>query len=173
MNAQRPETTESQPAPTAIRLQTVRPTATYTLMAVIGIFYVLQVLTDRLIYPDFLLAYLGKVNTYILAGQVWRFDHADTSAWFSAACNFQPVCPICLGMQLEGIYGHRRFVELFFISAFGGNVLSFVLMPAPSLGASTAIFGLLAAEIIFVLQNKSYLGGRTRSLLSNLLFICC
>jgi len=171
VNAQRPETTESQPAPTAIRLQTVRPTATYTLMAIIGIFYVLQVLTDRLIYPDFLFAYLGKVNTYILAGQVWRLITPILlhGSLLHVISNLYAL--FVLGMQLEGIYGHRRFVELFFISAFGGNVLSFVLMPAPSLGASTAIFGLLAAEIIFVLQNKSYLGGRTRSLLSNLLFI--
>ena len=74
-------------------------------------------------------------------------------------------------MQLEGIYGHKRFLLLFFIAAFGGNVLSFVLTPAASLGASTAIFGLLAAEIIFVVQNKRYLGGRSRGLLFNLIFI--
>ncbi len=67
--------------------------------------------------------------------------------------------------------GIGAFCCCFLLQLFGGNVLSFVLTPAASLGASTAIFGLLAAEIIFVVQNKRYLGGRSRGLLFNLIFI--
>jgi len=58
------------------------------------------------------------------------------------------------------------------LSAFAGNVLSFVLTPAPSLGASTAIFGVFAAEGMFIYQNRGLFGPeRTRHALFNLLII--
>ena len=173
MNDQTPEnpTSTSQPAPMAVRLNAVKPRATYILMGVIAVFYLLQVLSERYLGFDLLFLYLGKIQQPILAGQVWRlitpaFLHGSL---LHLASNLYAL--YILGVQLEGIYGHRRFLLLFFIAAFGGNVLSFVLTPAASLGASTAIFGLLAAEIIFVVQNKRFLGGRSRGLLFNLIFI--
>ncbi len=173
MNDQTPEnpTSTSQPAPMAVRLNAVKPKATYILMGVIAVFYLLQVLSERYLGFDLLFLYLGKIQQPILAGQVWRlitpaFLHGSL---LHLASNLYAL--YILGVQLEGIYGHRRFLLLFFIAAFGGNVLSFVLTPAASLGASTAIFGLLAAEIIFVVQNKRFLGGRSRGLLFNLIFI--
>ena len=155
----------------AVRLNAVKPKATYILMGVIAVFYLLQVLSERYLGFDLLFLYLGKLQQPILAGQVWRlitpaFLHGSL---LHLASNLYAL--YILGVQLEGIYGHRRFLLLFFIAAFGGNVLSFVLTPAASLGASTAIFGLLAAEIIFVVQNKRFLGGRSRGLLFNLIFI--
>jgi membrane associated rhomboid family serine protease len=36
-----------------------------------------------------------------------------------------------------------------------GNVFSFLFQPNPSLGASTAIFGLLAAEGVLLYQNRA------------------
>ena len=173
MTDQSPEnpTSTSQPAPMTVRLNAVRPKATYILMGVIAVFYLLQVLSERYLGFDLLFLYLGKIQQPILAGQVWRlitpaFLHGSL---LHLASNLYAL--YVLGLQLEGIYGHRRFLLLFFIAAFGGNVLSFVLTPAASLGASTAIFGLLAAEIIFVVQNKRFLGGRSRGLLFNLIFI--
>lgn len=63
--------------------------------------------------------------------------------------------------------GHLRFALLYFLGAFGGNVLSFVLGKHPSLGASTAVFGLLISEAIFIWQNKAFFGKQAgRSLLN-------
>jgi len=173
MNEQTPETPKptTQPAPMAVRLNAVKPKATFILMGVIAVFYLLQVLSERYLGFDLLFLYLGKIQQPILAGQVWRlitpvFLHGSL---LHLASNLYAL--YVLGLQLEGIYGHKRFLLLFFIAAFGGNVLSFVLTPEASLGASTAIFGLLGAEIIFVVQNKRYLGGRSRGLLFNLIFI--
>jgi rhomboid protease GluP len=50
-------------------------------------------------------------------------------------------------------------------------VLSFLATPNPSLGASTAVFGLLAAEGIFILQNRQILGNRAGRALMNILYI--
>jgi len=139
-------------------------------MAVIAFFYLLQVLSERFAGIDLPFAYLGKFSSYLSWAAV-AANYTGIPALFAAAFSLELYALYVLGVQLEGIYGHRRFLLLFFIAAFGGNVLSFVLTPASSLGASTAIFGLLAAEIIFVVQNRRYLGGRTRALLTNLLFV--
>ena len=73
---------------------------------------------------------------------------------------------------MERFYGHKRFLLLYFLSGFAGNTLSFVLTPAPSLGASTAIFGLLASEGMFIIQNRKLFGPvRTRQAVSNFLII--
>ena len=64
-----------------------------------------------------------------------------------------------------------RFFLLYFLSAFTGNVFSFLLTPSPSLGASTAIFGLLAAEGMFLIQNQKLLGPRARRALFNVFYM--
>jgi rhomboid protease GluP len=46
--------------------------------------------------------------------------------------------------------------------------LSFLLSASPSLGASTAIFGLVAAEGVLIFRNKHIFGSRARTLLINL-----
>ena len=173
MSDQNPEapTPAEQPTSRAVLLRTVKPTATYVLMAVMVVFYLAQVLTERFTGTDLLFLYMGKIQQFILAGQLWRFI---TPAFLHGsvlhiASNLYAL--YVLGIQLEGVYNHRRFLLLFFVAAFGGNVLSFVLSPASSLGASTAIFGLLGADIVFVLQNRRYLGGRSRGLLTNLVVV--
>lgn len=52
-----------------------------------------------------------------------------------------------LGIQLERALGWVRYTALYFLSAIGGNVLVYLVSGASSfeVGASTGIFGLLAA----------------------------
>ena len=75
------------------------------------------------------------------------------------------------GPGLERYYGHGRYLALFLISGFAGNVASFLFSPAPSLGASTAIFGLLGAEGVFLYQNRSLLGRGAQRALTNLIVL--
>jgi rhomboid protease GluP len=60
---------------------------------------------------------------------------------------------------------------LYLLSALGGNVLSYLMTPNPSVGASTAIFGLVAAEGVFIFQNRRLFGNRAGGMLTNLLMI--
>ncbi len=78
---------------------------------------------------------------------------------------------LIFGPELERAYGHWRYLALYFLAGFAGNVLSFIFTPADSLGASTAIFGLVAAEAVFVYQNRDLFGKRTRQVLLNLLLV--
>ena len=75
------------------------------------------------------------------------------------------------GRGIEARYGHGRFLLLYFLSGYAGNVMSFLLTVNPSLGASTAIFGLISAEGVFIIQNRKLLGNRVNRSLMNLLYI--
>ncbi|PZF93402.1 rhomboid family intramembrane serine protease [Micromonospora deserti] len=69
-----------------------------------------------------------------------------------------------LGRELEAVLGRARFLALYLISGLGGNVAVYLLNAPnqpPTVGASTAIFGLFAA--IFVIMRR--LGRDTSAIL--------
>jgi membrane associated rhomboid family serine protease len=68
-----------------------------------------------------------------------------------------------LGRSLEAVLGPLRFLALYLIAGLGGNVAVYLFSPVnqPSVGASTAIFGLFAA--IFVIMRR--LGRDTSAIL--------
>ncbi len=144
---------------------------TYVLMGLCVLFFGLQLFTKSQIDLDLPFIYGGKINQAILAGQLWRFI---TPAFLHGNIYhilFNMYALYILGNRLENIYGHGRFAALYFVGAFGGNVLSFVLSKADSLGSSTAIFGLLAANLVLMLTNKEFFGDNFRPILSNLIFL--
>ena len=68
---------------------------------------------------------------------------------------------LVIGSGLENGLGFWKLVSLYFISAFGGILFSLVFNPlAYSVGASTAIFGLIGYYVSSLLvsdQNKDRL----------------
>jgi rhomboid protease GluP len=57
------------------------------------------------------------------------------------------------------------------LGALGGNILSFWLSSGLSVGASTAIFGLVAAQGVFIYQNRVVFGPQAKGMLKNVIFI--
>jgi membrane associated rhomboid family serine protease len=55
-----------------------------------------------------------------------------------------------VGPQLEALFGHLRYAVLYLVSAIGGSVASYAFGPfnGISVGASGAVFGLMAALIV-------------------------
>jgi rhomboid protease GluP len=51
------------------------------------------------------------------------------------------------------------------------SFLASLFSPGYSVGASTAIFGLLGAEAIFLVQNRKLFAGQFRSAIGNIIFI--
>lgn len=145
-----------------------KPVLTYVLMVFTVLIYFFQTLTKNQYGLDLLFVYFGKINNLILGGQLWRlitpvFLHGSM---LHLLMNMYAL--YILGRSIETINGSYRFGMLYFIGAFGGNVLSFVLSKNPSLGASTAIFGLLAAEAIFIWQNRDFFPNKGRNNLMNI-----
>ena len=152
-----------------IQLPKVRPVVAYILIGFTIAIYLLQLLSQALLNGnDLLFLWGGKINEFILQGQIWRlitpvFLHASI---LHIAFNLYAL--FIFGPDLERAYGHWRFLVLYLLSGFAGNVLSFALSSFDSLGSSTAIFGLVSAEAVFIYQNRQFFGKRARSVLINL-----
>jgi rhomboid protease GluP len=154
------------------------PVVTYSILAITILVYVAQVASVAIygrVYHgiDWIELYGARINELIRAGQVWRFLtpallHASPVHIF-----FNMYALYSLGTGLERYFGHWRFLSLYLLSAFSGNVLSFLLAKDSSfsVGASTAVFGLIAAEAVFLYQNRRLLGAQARRAMSNIAFL--
>lgn len=179
MNSQEPNFRDN-PAQTGPYAQPVRwqapretPYITYGILILTVAVFVLQLGSKYLIGYD-LPAYLGvKENTLIQGGEIWRlitpmFLHS-TNMLLHIVFNMYAL--FAFGPGLERFYGHGRFLALYLLAGFTGNVLSFVFSPVASLGASTAVFGLVGAEAVFLYRNRQILGRQAQGALVNLLVI--
>lgn len=154
--------------PVAVNEKLVTPVVGYVILAVTVIVYVLQMGSEFLLGYD-LPAILGmKINEYILAGQFWRFVTPMFLHGSILHIGFNMYALVIIGLPLEKRFGHIRFLLLYLSGAFAGNVFSFLLTDNPSLGASTAIFGLLGAEAVFLYRHRELFGGRARAALINI-----
>ncbi len=162
---------QPQPIPVIWKPLAKIPTVTYIFLGSTIFVFLLQYLTQALygtisgLDP---VAYWGaKINDLIKAGQYWRLV---TPIWLHASIlhilfNMYALFIISRGLELQ--YGHERFFELYLLSGIAGNIASFLLSTKASLGASTAIFGLIAAQTVFIYQNRALYGKRAQNMLLN------
>ncbi len=163
----------SSPSPVSVevRLPQASPVVTYGILIITVGLYLLQMASLFLLGVD-LPAYYGiKDGALIRLGQFWRLITPVFLHLSLAHIAFNMYALARFGAGLEARFGHGRFALLYLASGFAGNVLSLLLTPARSLGASTAIFGLLAAEGVFLYQNRSLLHRYANQALGNILFL--
>jgi rhomboid protease GluP len=156
--------------PVTLRTSANKPVFTYSILAITILMFGLQYLSQTFAKGNYDWPFLlgAKVNEYILKGELWRLITPVLLHGSLMHIAFNMYALFSLGPSLERFYGHGRFLLLYLIGGFTGNVLSFVLSPNPSLGASTAIFGLVAAEAVFIFKNRQLFGARARAMLINL-----
>jgi len=158
-----------RPQPAALKLPAGKPAVTYGIIVLTVVVYLLQMASKSLYSgADFPAALGAKVNQFIEAGEVWRFITPVFlhGSLMHIALNMYAL--FALGPNLERFYGHFRFLLLYIAGAFTGNVFSYLMSEKSSLGASTAIFGLILAQGVFVYQNRQYFGSRAKSMLINM-----
>jgi len=142
-------------------LQQPRPRASLALLWAIVLVYVVSCLLSGSVFqPSYpVLELLGaKENSLIAGGAYWRliaatFLHANLIHIF-----FNGYALFALGPESERIYGTGRFLVLYFLSGLAGSVASYLLSPAPAVGASGAVFGLIGGLGIFYYLSREALG---------------
>ena len=154
------------------------PYVTYSIVGVTTVFYLLQVASvyffgyaNSASQIDWLELYGARINEAIRAGELWRLL---TPALLHASVPhilFNMYALVVFGVGLERNFGHWRYLTLYVLGAFTGNVLSFLLSSGYSVGASTAIFGLIGAEGIFLYQNRKMFGSQFSRAIGNIVFI--
>lgn len=177
MNEQPPvpvsEPPPSPPPPQPVRVEIPRsaPYVTYAIIAITVFFYILQLLSTYVFGRDILILYGARINEAIFAGELWRFLTPALLHGSLPHIAFNMYALLSFGTSLERHFGHGRFFLLYVLGAFAGNVASFLFSPGYSIGASTAVFGLLGAEAIFLIQNRKVFPGQFRSAIGNIIFI--
>jgi rhomboid protease GluP len=154
-----------------VALPQAAPYVTYAIIGITVFFYVLQLATQALFQVDVPVAFFIKENDLIREGQIWRLLTPALIHGSLAHIGFNMYALFSFGSNLERYFGRGRFIALYLLGAFAGNVMSFIFSEIPSLGASTAIFGLIGAEAVFLYQNRRLLAGQFRSAIGNVLFI--
>ena len=143
----------------------------YVLITLSIIFFGLQNFTEWLFGYDLLFLYGAKINQFILQGEIWRFLTPAFLHGSIVHLGFNMYALYSIGPSLEKKYGGTSFILLYAISAVFGNVFSFLCSSYVSLGASTAIFGLIAAQGVYIYKNRYLLGSAAKPLLTNVLFM--
>ncbi|HEX6306071.1 MAG TPA: rhomboid family intramembrane serine protease [Anaerolineales bacterium] len=164
---------ETPPAPrrVPVRAPAITPYFTYILIALNVLVFLAQLGSQSMLGAD-LPASLGlKDNQLIAQGELWRLFTPMFLHGGILHIGFNMYALYIFGPGLERHFGHWRFLILYLLSGFAGNVISFIFSPARSLGSSTAIFGLLGAEGVFLYQNREVLGGFARRALNNIIMI--
>ncbi len=161
-----------------VAMPTSVPYVTYAIVGLTTLIYLLQVgsvylfgYANTTAQMDWLEAYGARINDLIRAGQLWRFLtplllHASVPHIL-----FNMYALVLFGVGLERYFGHWRFLLLYLLGGFTGNVLSFTLSNGYSVGASTAIFGLVGAEGIFLYQNRKLFGSQFGRAIGNIIFV--
>lgn len=171
-----------EPAPASqavsVALPTLAPKVTYALIGFTVFIYVLQLLSVAVIgyaanQIDWLEVYGARFNSAIRMGELWRFITPVFLHGSIAHIFFNMYALLSIGSFLERQFGHGRFTLLYFLGGFSGNVFSFLLTGENgySVGASTAVFGLVAAQLIFFYQNRKLFGNIARQAIGNSVFI--
>ena len=111
----------------------------------------------------------GKYGPLIDVGQWWRLIACIFLHGGLMHIVFNMYSLFILGPQLEPILGRKKYTILYFISGLGSSILSYLALPnTVSIGASGAIFGLLGALLVFIINNRDKIN---KGALSNVVMV--
>jgi rhomboid protease GluP len=142
----------------------------YYIIGITVVFFLLQNLPSSFLGFD-ITQYLVKDNQSIMQGELWRLITPVLIHGSILHLGFNMYALYIIGPVVENKYGELPFIGLYLVGGLWGNTLSFLISPNPSLGASTAIFGLIAAEGVFVYKNRQLLGPSARPMLTNIALV--
>lgn len=147
------------------------PWVTYTILGLTVLVYLAQQASLYLYQVDIPAGLGMKVNELIAAGQLWRLFTPMLLHGDLLHIGFNMYALLVIGPNLERYFGRVRFILLYLVSGFAGNVMSLAFTAQNSLGSSTAIFGLLAAQGVFVYQNRELFGRQSRTILNRIFYL--
>lgn len=133
------------------------PFVTFALIGVTTIVFLIQIIAEARSGTDVALESGAKYGPLVYFGEYWRlitpvFLHGGLQHFLSNMYSLY-----ILGPNVETFWGKRDYLIYYLIAGFTGNVFSYVFsFYTVSVGASTAIFGLLIASAFVFLKNKAF-----------------
>jgi rhomboid protease GluP len=130
------------------------PPLTLMLMTINTVVFMGQVATGALDSKEAIIAAGALERGHLLQGELWRlfspmflhgsFDHLLGNC----------ISLYVLGIACEHALGFRRAALVYGFSGLCASLLSVMVQPGPSVGASGAIFGLMAFIVAFLYKNQ-------------------
>ena len=74
-----------------------------------------------------------------------------------------------IGPGVEQLFGPGRYLTTYMLSGIAGNLFSAYNSPNPALGASGAVFGIIGAQLVFLMRNDWLLGRQGESMQSSIM----
>ncbi len=150
-----------------------KPVVTYILLAAIGVAFVLQTIRGGSTNMQTLYIMGAQVNSQVAQGEYWRLLTAMFLHIGLMHLAFNAFALYSLGLDMERSFGSLRFALVYFLSGLIGGVIYFITGPPNvlSAGASGAIFGLVGAELAYIMSNRALFGTGGRQRLTNLVFL--
>ncbi|MBL8116467.1 MAG: rhomboid family intramembrane serine protease [Anaerolineae bacterium] len=153
-----------------LRIPSVKPTATYVLIAINVIIFVLRAFSPTL---DGQFFEWGANNSQLVLqnGEYYRllssmFLHAGVLIRGQYALEnsihifFNMYILYAVGLSLEPLFGHARFLIIYLLGGLLGSVLSVLFggENSYSVGASGAVFAILGAEFVDLWHHRKLMG---------------
>lgn len=136
-------------------------TITNVIIAINVIVFLISAILSRSIgdINTYVLVMMGaKVDVLISQGQVYRLITCMFLHGGIMHLLFNMYALYCLGDLIEDVYGKVNYIIIYMVSGLCSSILSYMISPSISVGASGAIFGMFGAALIFALKKKNEIG---------------
>ena len=161
----------SYPPPSPLRLPMHRPRATYGLIGILIVVFVIETLAGGSEDPRTLINLGANYAPLVTQGDYWRLFTANFLHIGLLHIGLNVYALYIVGMEAELFYGPVRFLVIYLLSGIAGALASYAFTYGLSAGASTALFGLVGTLVAFFTRNRSVFGELGRARLGNLAFI--
>ncbi|MBG7610183.1 MAG: rhomboid family intramembrane serine protease, partial [Anaerolineae bacterium] len=108
----------------SVKMPAKKPYITYVVLGLTIMVYLLQIGSESLLGSDLPAFYGVKVNELIAAGQFWRLITPVLLHGSALHIGFNMYALHLFGPGIEKHFGHMRFLALYLLAGFGGNVFS-------------------------------------------------
>jgi len=132
----------------------VWPKATLWLIALYVVAFIWQVASGALESQDAIMAAGALRGDEVMRGEVWRLVSATFLHGGVEHIAGNAVMLYIVGMGLEHALGTRQMLWVYGAAGLGGSLLSALLNSGPSVGASGAIFGVMAGLVATLHRHR-------------------
>lgn len=128
----------------------ITPTNALIIANVLVYAYTSLVSGNFLVIDDEVLLWLGQDNVFVMNGGYWQlftsmFVHINILHLFG-----NMIFLLIFGIRAEDLFSTEEFFFIYFASGLLGNLLTLLMGPIVSAGASGAIFGMFGACVIYL-----------------------
>jgi len=148
-----------------------RPAVVYALIAAIAVVWLATELTGGTSNLDNMIRWGANFAPLVTGGEYWRLLTASWLHFGVQHLALNAYSLYALGSDVESLFGRRRFLAMYLLSGVSGALLSYSLTNGLSAGASTSIFGMFGAMLVYYYRQRDVIGPESRTQLRRMLVL--